>query len=546
MFKWRLLQKKNLILIAILFLGFGLRIWGLGSAEIFHDEGIDAFRSIGYLDYLQTNDQSTPIQWFKDAPQVPFWTYLSFHDHPPLFFFLQHIFFSVFGDSIFVARLPSLIAGMVAIFLMYLIGKTLFDSEEAGLLGALLLSVNQIHIWISRSSILESVLVTLILANIYFFLKFLENKRQWKWFGLTLGLCFLTKYTSFFLIPAYIVYLLVLRRDLLRAGQIWGAAAISLALFSPVIIYNAYLYKAVHHFDLQLAYLFHQPTPEWNAQLGKVQEPFSRIIQNLLAMYSMPFLGLALVGFCIALLLAFRGKKEEKQVAAFSLLLFIFATVILMAVGSAFRFLTLLLPAMIFFILILFVEIRKRIRKNTILAIVAALFLISELYFTIDGIYLTFPDFGIVRLDQYLSVTLGSKRPFSLPQSPNPHLDAVIREYALNYPRGDRKILLVYDENISLSERLWLFTRRLYYHGTPAVTAGNFKDMLRSRGVDALKGYEIYFVKASPYTLLNPYLSVSDAGELEGFLRTELHLNPDIVVYGYQHLPMFSVYKILM
>ena len=54
-------------LIAILLIGAILRFWGLGSAEIFHDEGLYAFRSIGYVDYIQNDDQTTPVQWFRDA-----------------------------------------------------------------------------------------------------------------------------------------------------------------------------------------------------------------------------------------------------------------------------------------------------------------------------------------------------------------------------------------------------------------------------------------------------------------------------------------------
>src|SRR3989344_763280 len=180
------LLNTHILLLAVLLLGFSVRIWGLGSAEIFHDEGLYAFRSIGYLDYVQNIDQTTPIEWFADR-ELPWWTNLSFHDAPPLFFMVQHIFFRIFGDSLFVARLPSLIAGMFAIWLMFLIARQLFrrydlrtDAEivspktanYAGLLAALLLAVNHMHVWISRTSILESLLITLMLANIYFFLRF--------------------------------------------------------------------------------------------------------------------------------------------------------------------------------------------------------------------------------------------------------------------------------------------------------------------------------------------------------------------------------------
>src|SRR3989344_6489442 len=220
------LLNTHILLLAVLLLGFSVRIWGLGSAEIFHDEGLYAFRSIGYLDYVQNIDQTTPIEWFADR-ELPWWTNLSFHDAPPLFFLVQHIFFRIFGDSLFVARLPSLIAGMFAIWLMFLIGRKLFSdferphqylavrplsSDLTGLLAALFLSINHIHIWISRTSIMESLLLTLMLANIYFFLRFVEDKKWWFLFGLTMGLSFLTKYTAVALAPVYLMDLLIFHR----------------------------------------------------------------------------------------------------------------------------------------------------------------------------------------------------------------------------------------------------------------------------------------------------------------------------------------------
>src|SRR3989344_906382 len=209
------------ILTAILLLGALLRFWGLGSTEIFHDEGFYAFRSIGFVDYLQNNEQTTPVQWFADKP-LPFWTNFSFHDHPPFFFFIQNLFFNFFGDSILVARLPSALAGLASVYLVYLLGNRFFQYSGSstfagsrtpfGLLAALLVAVNSIYIWISRNSLMEGLLLFLILLNIYLFFRALEDGKFWKWWGLVLGLVFLTKYTGFFLVPAYAVYLVLYRR----------------------------------------------------------------------------------------------------------------------------------------------------------------------------------------------------------------------------------------------------------------------------------------------------------------------------------------------
>ena len=76
------LNSRNLLL-AIIVLAFIFRIWGIGDRDFFGDEGADAFRGVGYVDYLGTSFQTQPIDWYK-SQALPWWTNLSFHDFPPL------------------------------------------------------------------------------------------------------------------------------------------------------------------------------------------------------------------------------------------------------------------------------------------------------------------------------------------------------------------------------------------------------------------------------------------------------------------------------
>ena len=613
------------ILVVILLLAAFLRFWGLGSAEFYHDEGFTAFRSIGYLDYIQNDDQTTPIQWFKDAPSLPWWTKLSFHDHPPLFFLIQNIFFKIFGNSLFAARLPSALAGVFSIYLVYLISSSIFGTSDvlktrtpdvqelrsqysghresrnrtsdfhiAGLLAAFLLSVNLIHIWISRSSLFESVQIFFILLNIYYFFRVVELRRfrpaerdgiratatevslpgfrlfqlsSWPisvWmFGFTLGLAFLTKYTSVFLVPVYIVYLFVVSRKLLVVSQWCAALGLALLLFSPVLIYNFYLYKTVGHFDLQFAYLFRQETPEWRASLGKIQDPFSEIISNLTLMYSIPFLLAALAGIGYAvyeIYNSYRANRTYGIYLIFWLLNFIFITLMLVKVGSAFRFIVLYAAPAVMLIAYLFDYFYSKLRtsdvpniKNLnsrtsdvqplaiILKILLTVFLAYELFFAID-IFRTFPDFGIAALDHYFDVELGQKRSLAIPASSNPHLDRLLKMNAQRIPASEKPTIIIYDENIALSPRLWVFTRRTYYSGFPSFTVTQFKNFLKN-GTGQFSGYDIYFAKASRKTYLNPVFHSDAAEDLELFLNQELRLNPAKTIYGYDNLLMFTVYK---
>lgn len=526
---------------AILFLAIVLRLWGLGSAELFHDEGFYAFRSIGYLDYLQNDNQTTPIQWFAETT-LPRWVSLSFHDHPPLFFLIQNVFFRLFGESLLVARLPSLFAGIASIILVYILAKRLFKNEYAGLLGALLLGINHIHIWISRSSLIESLLIFLILLNIYAFFRFLDDRRKWLLFGVTLGLCFLTKYISIFLVPAYGIYLLITHRDFYRRWQLYAALVLTLVLFSPVLIYNFYLWQTTGHFDLQFAYLFGQETPEWTSSLGKIQEPFANLGVNLAATYSISSLLAAAGGLIYSL---FLWRKQKSPLLIFGWLVFVFITLVFVAVGSAYRFISLYAVPLVFFIVLLFSYFYQKSQKKLLFKILFIVFIAYELFFTIGGIFFLFPDHGVARLDRYLDGILGDQRSLAVAKSSNPHLDQIIRNNLGKYAPAEKPLMIIYDENISLSQRLWLFTRRMYYHGIPTVTVGQFKKFLRIQGLEAFAGYELYFIKATGYTALNQQFSTPDALEFENFLQQEFNASPEKIIY-YKNFPMFRVYKFLL
>lgn len=555
-FGYRITEKQ--LLISILLLGAILRFWGLGSAEIFHDEGLYAFRSIGYFDFIQNDEQSTPVQWFKNMA-LPWWTNLSFHDAPAGFFIIQKISFDFFGDSLFAARLPSALAGILAIWLIYLLAKKFLRNEYLGLLTAFLLAINHIHIWISRSSLIESLLITAVLLNIYCFFRFLEDKKRWVSFGLTLGLCFLIKYNGFFLIPIYAAYLLIYHRNFYKKWEIFASMGLMIVVFSPVIIYNFFLYKTVGHFDLQFAYLFGQNTPEWQVSFGKIQDPFSSILKNLTAMYSIPFLFLAITGIIYSFVNLVRNSRENlclpasgriidpcKSRILFWWLNLFFVTLLLIAIGSAYRFISLYVFVAIFFVVYFLNFLLEKFRDFNFLKILIAVFLIYELIFTIEGIFLTFPDFGVKKLDQYLEGVFDNQRSALRPSLSNPHLDKIIQNYVNRRLSGGKQWMIIYDENVALSTRLWVFTRRLYYHGIPVNTTKQFLGLLRSQGIDAFKGYEIYFVKATDYTSLNEHLLIPDAADFENFLKIEQGLSPIEIIYGYDNLPMFVVYKFLL
>ncbi|MDO8482281.1 MAG: glycosyltransferase family 39 protein, partial [bacterium] len=491
----------------IILAGIFFRFWNLGSDELTFDEGIYAFRSIGYLDYMENPAQVTPIQMFVGRT-APAWLSLSFHDAPPLFFMIGHVFFNIFGESVLVARLPSALAGLGIIVLMFFITRLLFEKFEdekfrerknwAGLLAGGITAISFASVAISRLDQLESVLFFLILLNIYIFLRLTEDTKWWWLFGVSFGLAMLVKYTCVFLIPVYFIYLLFISSPLLKNWRWYAGWGIVAFLFLPVIIYNINLYGLLGHFDLQFAYLFGQATPEWQGIGGKNQEPFSNVLSNVGLIYSLPFLIVALVGFVVS-----NATKTLGKIRWFMVLNLIFILVLLTKIGSAVRFISFLIIPAIFFITLGILWVGKYFKKPALAVVLAVLFLGHESYFTTNMVFTNRADYGIVKLDNYFDSTFGNARPAGLLQHPNPNLNKVIKDYAENRPATLPQVGIVYDDQISTPARLWLFSRRQYYHGLPVMPASAFLDTIKTSGGQSLKGFEIYFVKAGPATTIS-------------------------------------------
>ncbi len=544
-------RQTILIIGAIVFFGALLRFSGLGSAELVFDEGLYAFRSIGYLDYLESALQPTPVQWLAEQV-LPWWTKLSFHDHPPLFFLSQKVFFSLFGDSLLIARLPSALGGIVSMILIFAIAKKFSGSDLSGFGAAVLWAVMFAPVLVSRLSMMEGLLFPLILLNIYLFLLFSERPGKWIWFGVSLGLAFLTKYTSVFLVPVYLAYLISTRSPLLKNRRLYGAFLLALAVFLPVIAYNFNFYRAFGHFDLQFSYLFGQEVPEWQGVSGKTQEPFSALGENFFILFSKKIL---LVAFASLAVLLFALKTVSvkaarvKEGTLFSLLLALFITLLLLAIGSAIRFTALYAIPIILFIALALPVFRERLKnkglKITLIA-AAAFLLFSEGALTFDRLFRNALDYGVSALDKYFNEEIGDARGPGLPKHPNQHLNLVIQKYGSKHPATLPPPGLIYDDDIGTGPLLWVFARRQYYHGIPIMPASAFLDAVAAKGNAAFSGFNLYAVIAGPGAPLKSDQATEYGEEVERMINEKGKIVPDLEISDADGNLAFTIYRILI
>ena len=223
----------------ILYLWFG----GIFYGDIYSDNALNSFRAIGWFDRL-LGGQSTPIDWFGSTPG---WALLSFHDAPPLVFFIQHIFFVFFGPFLLAARLPFILAGLASAFLIYYFVKKIY-TKKAALLSALALSINSYAVWAALAGYLEGIQQIFIVLSFFCLFLFLQNdyksKYLYLWSGF-LALSLMSKYTSLFLLIPPFVFAILEYKNIQKVSyiKIILAAVIFISIISPVIIYNINVYE---------------------------------------------------------------------------------------------------------------------------------------------------------------------------------------------------------------------------------------------------------------------------------------------------------------
>jgi hypothetical protein len=93
---------------------------------------------------------------------------------PYLYFFIMNAMFTLFGDTSIVARIPSVIFGVMGVWMIYKLGKELY-SKNTGLISAALLTINEYHLYHSQDARAYSIYIFSIILSYYFLIKFLKD-----------------------------------------------------------------------------------------------------------------------------------------------------------------------------------------------------------------------------------------------------------------------------------------------------------------------------------------------------------------------------------
>ncbi len=207
-----------LILLFIVLLAGLLRVIGLDFQPLWWDEG--------YSLYASTMDISSMVA--RTAEDI----------HPPLYYALLHLWIALVGSRAAAVRIFSVMSGVVAIPLLYLVGRRLFGST-VGILAALLMAVSPFHVYYSQEVRMYGLETVLGLLSVYLMLKATGAGGTWLLcaYVLVTSAAMYTHYYAAFIPIFQTIFVLIAHR---RAIARWLVAqAALLVLYAPWLVYTA-------------------------------------------------------------------------------------------------------------------------------------------------------------------------------------------------------------------------------------------------------------------------------------------------------------------
>lgn len=180
--------------------------------------------------------------------------------HPPGYFLLLWLWSHLMGFSEIMVRIPSVIFGLLTIWLTYLIGKKLF-SENVGILSGLLLASAPLHVYYSQEARMYSLAALAVTLNVYFFLKLLKKESNSKiYYVVSAALVIYSDYLAYLIFPTQLIYLFLFEKS-----KLVNFLKVFLVPFAAFIIWLPIFYEQLMN-GLKTAYL----VPGWADVVGGV------------------------------------------------------------------------------------------------------------------------------------------------------------------------------------------------------------------------------------------------------------------------------------
>lgn len=194
--------RVDILLIIILLISAGLNFYNLQNA------GTNSYYSVAVKSMLTSFHNF----FFVSFDSAGFITV----DKPPVALWIQAIFAYIFGFNDFVLLLPEALAGVISVFLLYLIVKPKFG-RNAALISSLVLACSPIFVAVVRTNNVDSILLLTLMTATWALMKAVE-KQKLGWLILSfalVGVGFNVKMMqAFMVLPAFFFYYIFATREI--------------------------------------------------------------------------------------------------------------------------------------------------------------------------------------------------------------------------------------------------------------------------------------------------------------------------------------------
>lgn len=161
------LSPAMLVLLGLVAVGAALRLYLLAGKSIWLDEAFSIVIS-----------QRDPAELLRMVARTD--------AHPPLYYLALNLWLSLVGTGAGRVRLLSALFSTASIPLMYLVGESLYQDAQAGLIAAAVLAFSPFQVWYGQEARMYAMLTILVLASACFFLRALRRNSPLDWAGFAL------------------------------------------------------------------------------------------------------------------------------------------------------------------------------------------------------------------------------------------------------------------------------------------------------------------------------------------------------------------------